>query len=280
MGLALAGIALLAVAASPAPVIASVTIGSDLTGALYDPAQPSQCAPIAPPCTNLLGGVHSGNAYAATSPTFGTVTAFNIKTGGAGTVTFRLGVVEKSVAAKGEAVATGPTVKLPGAGTYSFPASVPIAPGQAPGFDSSLQTSSGACFQGGYYFLYNPPLVDGSPPLAAGANSTCELMVNAVVEPEARFSFGSLPLNRVHGTAKLNLTMPGPGRVTISGKGVRKASKSVAEAGNLNLPITPVGSAKTKLDSVGSASFKVSVKFVPTGGSPSVLVKRVKLIKK
>ncbi len=280
MGLALAAIALLAAAASPAPVIASITIGSDLTGALYDPAQPGHCAPIAPPCTNLLGGVHSGNAYPATSPTFGTVTAFNIKTGGAGTVTFRLGVVEQSVAAKGEAVATGPTVTLPGPGTYSFPASVLIAPGEAPGFDSSLQTSSGACFQGGYYFLYNPPLVDGSPPLAAGANSTCELMVNAVVVPAARFSFGSLPLNRAHGTAKLNLSVPGPGKVTISGKGVRKASKSAAKAGNLNLPITPVGGAKAKLDRVGSASVKVLVKFAPTGGSPSALAKKVKLIKK
>ncbi len=279
MAVVLSGLILLAAAASPSPVIASITIGSDLTGALYDTSQPSQCAPIAPPCTNLLGGVHTGNAFPATSPTFGTVTAFNIKTGGAGTVTFRLGNVEKSVAAKGEAVGTGPTVTLSGAGTFTFPASLPIAPGEVPGFDSSLQTSSGACFAGGYYFLYNPPLVNGAAPIAAGANSTCELMVNAVVEPSARFSFGLIPLNRARGTATLNLTLPGPGKVTISGKGVRKASKSVAKAGKLNLPINPAGSAKATLDRVGSASVKVSVKFAPAGGSPGTVSKRLKLIR-
>lgn len=153
MAIGLAAVALLVAAVLPPVAAASITVGSDLSGTLFGPSQPSNCAPIAPPCTNLLGGVHEGNAFPATSPTSGTVTAFNIKTGSAGTVTFRLGEVDRTVEANATATATGPTVALPGAGIYSFPASLPIGVGESPGFDSSMNTAAGACSNHGYYFL-------------------------------------------------------------------------------------------------------------------------------
>jgi hypothetical protein len=271
-------IALLAVLLAPSAAGAAVTVGSDLSSPLLGIT--GNCAPIPAPCTNLLGGVHRGNAFSATSPTAGTVTAFGIKVGGPDTVTFRLGTVEKTVEAKATTSATGPTVSLPGAGVYSFSTNLPIRAGESPGFDASSYTAFGACFLGGYYYAYNPPLSPGAAPLAAGANSTCELMVNVTVEPSNAFSLGRIERNKFKGTAKLEVSLPGPGKVKVRGKQVKAASKSALELGPLRVPVTPKGKAKKKLDGGGTAKVGVKVEFAPTGGAPGTRSKKIKLVRK
>jgi hypothetical protein len=275
----LSAIVLLAVSLAPSQASASITVGSDLTGTLLG-GESSRCAPIPAPCTNLLGGVHRGNAFPATSPTAGTVTAFAIKTREAGTVTFRLGTIQKSVEAQGTTSATGPTASLPAAGVYSFPTHLPIKAGESPGFDSSAFTAFGSCFQGGFYYSYNPPLAPGAPPHAAGANSVCELMVNATVEPSRSFSLGRFERNKIKGTAKLEVSLPGPGKVTVRGKTVKAASKSALQFGPLRMPIAPKGKAKKKLEGGGTAKVGVTVDFDPTGGSTSSRSKTYKLVRK
>jgi hypothetical protein len=273
-----AAIALAAILLAPGAAGASITVGSDLSGTLL--GKTGNCAPIPSPCTNLLGGVHRGNAFPATSPTSGTVTAFGIKVGGPDTVTFRLGTIEKTIEAKATTSATGPTVSLPGAGVYSFPTDLPIRAGESPGFDASSYSAFGACFLGGFYYLYNPPLITGAAPLAAGANSTCELMVNVTVEPSNSFSLGRIERNKFKGTAKLEVSLPGPGVVTVRGKQVKAASKSALELGPLRVPITPKGKAKKKLNGGGSVKVGVSVEFAPTGGASSSRSKKIKLVRK
>lgn len=279
MAIGLVGIALLIAVSLPSTAAATITVGSDLTGELFEPKTPSNCSPIPAPCTAILGDVHKGNAFPAVSPTSGTVTAFNIKTASAGTVTFRLGRVNLT---SGDdttvASATGPTAVLPGAGTFSFPAHLPIAEGEAPGIDYSSQSSSGACFEEGFYFLYSPPLVTGAA-TEPNANSTCELMVNVVVEPTGSLDVGALALNKARGTATLKLDLPGPGKLTVSGKGVKKISRSVKKEGKLNLSIVPTASTSAKLEDTGKAKVKLSIKFTPKGGKPTTHTKRIELIK-
>jgi hypothetical protein len=274
----LGALALLVAALAPGTAGASITVGSDLSGPLF--GKVGNCAPIPPPCSNMLAGVHRGNAFPPTSPTSGTVTAFRIKAGGPDTVTFRLGTVERTVEAKATTSATGSTVTLPGAGVYAYPAELPIAVGESPGIDASSYTAFGACFQGGYYYSYNPPLALGAPPLAAGANSTCELMVNVTIEPSNSFSLGKIQRNKLKGTAKLEVSLPGPGKVTVGGKTVKSASKSALEFGPLMVPVTPKGEAKKKLDGGGTAKVGVKVEFAPSGGAPSTRSKKIKLVRK
>jgi hypothetical protein len=117
-----------------------------------------------------------------------------VKTGAADTITFRLGHITTVPAGGGVASATGPTAMLAAAGTFSIPARVPVATGDTVGFDFATATGSHAfpdplsagCFNGGFAFFYNPHLVDGAAPQAPqnGTNS-CELLVNATVEPDA-----------------------------------------------------------------------------------------------
>jgi hypothetical protein len=228
----------------------------------------------------MLAGVHRGNAFPATSPTAGTVTAFTIKAGGPDTVTFRLGTVEKTVEAKATTSGTGPTVTLPGAGVFTYPTELPIAAGESPGFDASGYTAFGACFQGGFYYSFNPPLAPGGAPFAAGANSTCELMVNVTVEPSTSFGLGKIQRNKLKGTAKLEVSLPGPGMVTVHGKTVKAAAKSALQFGTVLMPVEAKGKAKKKLEGGGTAKVGVSVEFAPSGGAPRTRSKKIKLVRK
>jgi hypothetical protein len=104
-------------------------------------------------------------------------------------------------------------------------------------------------------------------------------MVNVVVEPSSSFSLGGLSLSRKKGTATLKLHLPGPGKVAISGRGIKKVSRSAANGGKLSLPIVPTASTRAKLASAGRAKVKLAIKFTPTGGTPSTRSKRIELIK-
>jgi hypothetical protein len=100
------------------------------------------------------------------------------------------------------------------------------------------------------------------------------------------FSFGKLKRNKHRGTAILPVNVPGPGTLSLTGKGVKTqrpggavASKVIAAAGTVKLLVKPKGSAKHKLNKTGKVKVKVKVTFTPTGGASNTQTKRVKLIK-
>ena len=112
----------------------------------------------------------------------------------------------------------------------------------------------------------------------------------ATPPPGNSFSFGKLKRNKKKGTAKLTVNVPGPGTLTLAGKGVvgqrpahrrgAAAAKTVSAAGHVKLLIKAKGNAKKKLKKKGKAKVKIKVTFTPTGGDPNAQSKTIKLIKK
>ena len=104
--------------------------------------------------------------------------------------------------------------------------------------------------------------------------------------PSNLLTLGKPKLNKKKGTATQPVTVPGPGVLTLTGKGVvtrrparASASRAVSAAGTVNLLVKPKGKAKRKLNSTGRAKVKVTITFVPTGGSPNAQTKTIKLKK-
>jgi hypothetical protein len=106
-----------------------------------------------------------------------------------------------------------------------------------------------------------------------------------VQKPSNAFSLGKPKLNKEKGTAKLPVTVPGPGNLTLAGKGVVKqrpalVSRAVSAAGTVKLLVKSKGKKKRTLDRTGNVKVKVKVTYTPTGGSPNTETKRIKLIKR
>jgi hypothetical protein len=109
----------------------------------------------------------------------------------------------------------------------------------------------------------------------------------ALSQASNQFTLGTLKRNTKKGTAKLTVAVPGPGKVELTGKGVKSqrsgraiASKVAPAAGTVKLLIKAKGKTKSKLNETGKAKVKVKVTFTPTGGVSNTQAKRLKLIKK
>jgi hypothetical protein len=109
------------------------------------------------------------------------------------------------------------------------------------------------------------------------------------VSPTNAFSFGKLKRNTQNGTATLTVDVPGPGKLTLGGKGVQPQrstassldvpARAVSAAGAVKLTIKATGKAKKKLRKTGKAKVKAKVTFTPTGGVAASKFETVKLKK-
>jgi hypothetical protein len=252
----------------PATSRAVIIVGSDLS--LPAARAPESCILSTTPCTRLPINYHTGNAFPRLSPTSGLVTSFRIKTGAAETVTFRLGQFPGS--GNGVGAGTGPTVALPGAGTFTFPASLPIKAGDIVGMDGgptrAVSGLPGGCGNGAIYGLFNPPLTDDMTEMGDSTNA-CELLVDAVIQPSTKFSIGKLRLKGGAGAGRLTLKVPGPGKLSLVGKGVAKDKKNVKNAGTARLRVRPTGSVPRTVT--------LKITFSPTGGTPNTEKRTVTL---
>ena len=178
---------------------------------------------------------------------------------------------------------------MPGAGTYSYATNIPIRAGDRVGIDTSLtrafQALPCASGDGGHEFTYSPVLVNGGPFQGGDANSICELLVNATVEPSNAFKVGK-PGKVRGGKAILPVTVPGPGTLKLRGKGVKPrgaggavavTSQKVKKAGKVKLAVRPKGGVRGKLARTGKAGTKVKITFSPTGGVPRTKKPKLKL---
>src|SRR5262249_32960884 len=90
-------------------------------------------------------------------------------------------------------------------------------------------------------------------------------------------------LRRVsNGTAKLQVKVPGPGTISLGGKGVKGASAQVAarkSASTVTLRIRAKGKAKKTLNASGKVTLKATVTYTAPGAMPSVKKLKVKLSK-
>ncbi|MGE5281851.1 MAG: choice-of-anchor Q domain-containing protein [Chloroflexota bacterium] len=94
--------------------------------------------------------------------------------------------------------------------------------------------------------------------------------------PAARFSIKKVRYLRSKGTAKLKLRFTGPGRLKLTGKGVRKVSRRV-RAGVVFVPVKPKRALRAVLRSRGWAKVKVKIRFVPDTGAPETKIRKLRL---
>jgi V8-like Glu-specific endopeptidase len=89
----------------------------------------------------------------------------------------------------------------------------------------------------------------------------------APLPPSNHFSLVSTLRKPSRGSAVLSLEVPGPGQLTLSGAGLRRATKSVPAAGVFRLAVRPSGSARRELRASGSIRVQANIAYAPSGGS-------------
>jgi len=114
----------------------------------------------------------------------------------------------------------------------------------------------------------SPPCT--SPPLEP-------IKVTLLKVPPNKFRFAGLVKNRSNGTAVLFVRVPGPGRVILKGRGVRRLSRGAPRAMRVRLPIKPKVRLRRYLKQHGKARIRVEVTFKPTDGTPFTREKAIVL---
>jgi len=182
-------VAIAAMLALPATGNASQTFGSLLKN---NPANGSdQCVEDVPgPCTLVayINPNDAGDPVASPAPADGVIVKFRMKTRAAESVTFRLANIDKQgdVALAQAAGAVGPTVTTQDTeDIQEFAARLRVKAGQHIALDASstqmVYNNSGNEFT----YLYAPPLVAGQGPRGSSGEPQGELLVQAVMEPDA-----------------------------------------------------------------------------------------------
>jgi hypothetical protein len=85
--------------------------------------------------------------------------------------------------------------------------------------------------------------------------------------PSNAFSLGKLKRNRRKGTATIQVRVPGPGRLVLSGRKLKRFSLILPRAGSFGLRIVPRKGLARRLRRKGSARVAFKVTFTPDGGS-------------
>jgi hypothetical protein len=270
-------LAALSLAANPLPTTASVTIGR------LAPNASILCPAGDPGYDYAQLTVTSGNAYVV--PGAGTITSWshNARSGSNQTLTMKM---FRKVADPAFYEVVGHDGPHPLAANLlnTFPASIPVKPGDILGLHSGGAASTACYFSapGESYRVKAGNLNDGQGG-SFGPGSGL-LNISAVFVPSNTFTLGKTKLNKKKGTAALKLTLPNSGELTGSGKGVQASagraeiSKSVS-AGPAQLLIKAKGKKKRKLNDTGKVKLNVAITFTPTGGDPSRQSVKVKLKK-
>ncbi|HET8955438.1 MAG TPA: hypothetical protein VFN18_07260 [Solirubrobacterales bacterium] len=95
-------------------------------------------------------------------------------------------------------------------------------------------------------------------------------------------TLGKPVLNKKKGTAKLPVTVPGAGTLTIADvkktkKRIKAKTLTATAAGTLKLPVKPTKSAQKTLANKGKLKIKVAVTFTPTGGIAATQTRKLTL---
>ncbi len=293
-GLASGVVALVVGLAGASTAGASVTIGQlapgiappAICGGLYDLVQPT---------------VTSGNTYVV--PAGGVaITSWSTNAAAGSGQQLKMKVFRKVSEPLGYRVVghDGPRPMIPGT-LNEFAVNIPIRPGDVLGLNNANAAAvPNACLfaaPGDFNRQRAGDLADGQSGTFGGAGSVDRRPnITAVVgfEPTNSFSFGRLNRNKDRGTATVAVKVPGPGTLSLTGKGVKTqrsdrvaiASKKVSSAGTVKLRIKAKGQKKRELNDAGTVKVKAKVTFTPNGtatgdvvGDPRTKPRRVKLVK-
>jgi hypothetical protein len=95
--------------------------------------------------------------------------------------------------------------------------------------------------------------------------------------PSNRFHFAGLVKKRSNGFAVLYVRVPGPGKVSLTGRGFRRLSRTARQATTVGLPVKPKVRLRHFLKQHGKGKIRAIVTFTPTGGIPRKLEKVIVL---
>jgi hypothetical protein len=264
-------LAALSLIAASSPAAASETIGRlapapvvSCTGSTTDQLEPTvtmgtgYVVPALPPASALV--ISSWSHNAAPAPASGALT-FKIFRKVADPATYR--VVSHD----------GPRDLTPGT-LNTFPVNIPVQTGDVIGINSAMPASTACSF---FDATENPLIRAGN----LGDNESADFMtgsekdinVSAVVSPSNSFAFSYPKYKKKTGIAKLPVSVPNPGELAVSGKGVRSAgagsAMSVSASGSVRLTVRAQGAKRKKLRRTGKVSVNVAITYTPTGGDPN-----------
>ena len=180
---------------------------------------------------------------------------------------------------------------LTGGALNTFNSDLPVKPGDFLGLGFQSASAPNGCLFGSAIGNWSRIgyLNDGETSQVGEFHAeTGFVNVSAVIEPSHHFTIGSIRRNRRKGTARLNVTVPGPGALALSGKGVRAqqasgrgplAAKTVSAAGTVKLLVKAKGRKRAQLNDTGRVKLKVSITYGPTGGTPETQKRKLKLRK-
>ncbi len=96
-------------------------------------------------------------------------------------------------------------------------------------------------------------------------------------EKGENLKLGKLKLDKHHGTGKLEVKVAGAGKLTLKGKDLKTAKKTVDDAGTVKLALKPTGKLAKKLRENGSVKVKAKITLDPGDGLDAKDTKKLKL---
>ncbi|HEX6229037.1 MAG TPA: hypothetical protein VFZ41_06185 [Solirubrobacterales bacterium] len=114
--------------------------------------------------------------------------------------------------------------------------------------------------------------------LLAGVDAVS--IASTSLPPSNRIRLGKPKRNKRRGTAKVPVTVFGPGTLVLSGKGVIWQIRRPAVAGTVKMMVRSEGKKKKQLNATGRVKVKARFTFRPTGGTPNSKSKRLILRKR
>lgn len=120
----------------------------------------------------------------------------------------------------------------------------------------------------------NPAPAPGQPVAGSGGNAPPV----APTPPSNRFFAPKKVLTVKDGVAELHLSLPGPGKVTVTGTGIKKATAVAKKTGRIKVALKPKAATLASLKAKGKSGFKVTIAFTPTGGSPNAVTTTLRLL--
>lgn len=175
------------------------------------------------------------------------------------------------------------SLSVPATGTVGVPVTFSAQPFDvwpivSTGFDFGDGTSApGASVTHAYS---SPGTFRVTATAADSAGSSTSASGTITIVPSNAFRLAKLKRNKKAGTATLIVDVPGPGRLTLSGKGVKRATASARRAGSVKLPVKPSRRTLKRLKARGKAKVKVTVTFSPDGGTPASQHRAIQLIER
>ena len=221
-----------------------------------------------------------GNSYVA--PGVGTITSWAMNASGPAGQQLTMKMYRKVADPSTYQVVghAGPETLTPGS-LNTFPASVPVKPGDVLGFRTVTNNSKCAFQLPGTTLLFtNQDLADGSSAAFDTLSENASLNVQATFVPDNAFTGKpKVKRNKKNGTATVTINLPNPGTLSASGGGAKISKAKTVLAGASKLKVKAKGLKKRQLSQNGKVGLSLSVIYTPTGGDPHQQKIKLKLLK-